>query len=159
MVPKIVSCSEHLDIPDKAGRITTRRRRTQAKYKNKDFKIMMFKQIVVKLYFTNLHIINAWAIYAYSSSYNLAPPISRVLTGWHLIFSLMTSAVCCKSPQKYTPVKYKASKKLDFQLSHRQPPCLTKLAEASNIKFTLRLQINEIHVCSITIISISATVQ
>ena len=49
----------------------------------------------------------------YSSSYSLAPPISQVLIGSHLIFCPLTSLTCCISPLR--------GKKLRFQLSHRQP--------------------------------------
>ena len=59
---------------------------------------------------------------SHSSSYNLTPPISRVLIGPHLIFCSLTSPTWCNSPGKCTPVKYKAKQKLGFQLSHRQPP-------------------------------------
>ena len=53
---------------------------------------------------------------AYSSSNNLAPPISRVLIGQHLIFSLLTPPTCCNSPPKCTPVKYKAKQKAGFPI-------------------------------------------
>ena len=58
----------------------------------------------------------------YSSSDNLAPPISWVLIGRHMIFCSLTSRTCCNLPQKCTPVKYKARQKAGFQLSHTQPP-------------------------------------
>ena len=48
------------------------------------------------------------------------PPLSRVLTGRHLIFCWLTSPPCCNSPRKCTPVKYKKrQKRLGFQLSHK----------------------------------------
>ena len=63
-----------------------------------------------------------FSTFPYSSSYNLTPPISRVLIGPHLIFCPLTSPTWCNLPGKCTPVKYKARQKLRFQLSHRQPP-------------------------------------
>ena len=54
-------------------------------------------------------------IQAYSSPCNLTPPISWVLIGQPLIFSL-TSPTCCNSPRKCTPVKYKARQKAGFQI-------------------------------------------
>ena len=52
--------------------------------------------------------------FAYSPSYNLTPPISRVLIGKDLIFCSLTSTMCCNSPWKYTPVKYKKRQKSGF---------------------------------------------
>ena len=52
----------------------------------------------------------------YSSSYNLAPPISRVLIGQHLIFCSLMSPTCCNLPRKCTPVKYKAKQKAGFPI-------------------------------------------
>ena len=53
-------------------------------------------------------------IVGYSSSYNLTPPISRILIGHHLIFCSLTSSSCCNSPRKYTPAKYKKRQKAGF---------------------------------------------
>ena len=50
----------------------------------------------------------------YSSSDNLAPPISWVLIGRHLILCSLTSPACCNSPRKSTPVRYKARQKARF---------------------------------------------
>ena len=52
----------------------------------------------------------------YSSSYNLTPPISRVLIGRHLFFCSLMSPACCNSPWKCTPVKYKARQKAEFPI-------------------------------------------
>ena len=65
----------------------------------------------------------------YSSSYNLTPPISRVLIGQHLIFCSLASPACCNSPRKCTPVKYKMR-----QLSHRQPHKLRKFDKMADKK-------------------------
>ena len=51
----------------------------------------------------------------YSSSWNLTPPISRVLIG-HLIFCSLTSPTCCNSPRKCTPIKYKVRQKAGFPI-------------------------------------------
>ena len=48
------------------------------------------------------------------TSYNLTPPISRVLIGQHLIFCSLTSPTCCNLPRKCTPVKYKNGQKAGF---------------------------------------------
>ena len=68
--------------------------------------------------------------YAYSSSCNLAPPISRVLSDRHLIFCSLTSPMCCNLPWKYTPVRRRG--KLSFQLSHRQSVCMKELIIANS---------------------------
>ena len=52
----------------------------------------------------------------YSSSDNLASPISRVLIIRHLILCSLTSPTCCNSPRKCTPVKYKARQKAGFPI-------------------------------------------
>ena len=48
-------------------------------------------------------------------SCNLTPPVSRVLIG-QLIFYSMTSPTCCNSPRKCTPVKCKAGEKAGFPI-------------------------------------------
>ena len=48
---------------------------------------------------------------SYNMSDNETPPISRVLIGQHLIFHSLTSPLCCNSPGKCTPVKYKKRQK------------------------------------------------
>ena len=53
---------------------------------------------------------------AYNTSDNETPPISRVLTGRHLIFHSLTSPPCSKSPQKCTPVEYKKRQKVAFPI-------------------------------------------
>ena len=53
---------------------------------------------------------------SYSPSYNLAPPISRVLIGQYFIFCSLTSPTCCNSPQKCTPVQYKKRQKAAFPI-------------------------------------------
>ena len=53
----------------------------------------------------------------YSPSYNLAPPISRVLIGQHLMFFSLTSPMCCNSPRKCSPVKYKNRQKAGFPIA------------------------------------------
>ena len=63
---------------------------------------------------------------AYSSSYNLTPPISRVLISRQLIFYLPTWPTCCNSPRKYTPVTYKARQKAEFPIAHINPPGYSK---------------------------------
>ena len=52
----------------------------------------------------------------YSSSDNLAPSISRVLIGRHLIFCSLTSPTCRNSPRKCTPVNYKVRQKAGFPI-------------------------------------------
>ena len=52
----------------------------------------------------------------YCPSYNLTPPISRVLIGQHLIFCSLTSPTSCNSPRKCTPVKYKKRQKAGFPI-------------------------------------------
>ena len=54
--------------------------------------------------------------WAYSSPCNLTPPVSRVLIGRHLIFCPPTWPMCCNSPRKCTPVKYKARQKAEFPI-------------------------------------------
>ena len=53
---------------------------------------------------------------SYSSSYNLTPPISRVLIDRYLIFCSLTSPKCCNSARKCTPVKYKARQRAGFPI-------------------------------------------
>ena len=55
-------------------------------------------------------------LHAYSSSYNLTPPISQVLIGRYLIFYSLTSPMCCNSPRKCTPLKYKARQNAGFPI-------------------------------------------
>ena len=69
-------------------------------------------------------------IVTYSSSDNLAPPISQVMIGRHLTFCSMTSPTCCNSSLKCTPAKCKARQKVGFQLSHTQ--LLNKELKISN---------------------------
>ena len=52
----------------------------------------------------------------YSPSYNLSPPISRVLIGQYLIFCSLKSPTCYNSPRKCTPVKYKKRQKAWFPI-------------------------------------------
>ena len=52
------------------------------------------------------------AILIYSPSYNLTPPIYRVLIGQHS--SSDWSPTCCNSSRKCTPVKYKTRQKAGF---------------------------------------------
>ena len=54
--------------------------------------------------------------YAYRTSDNETPPISRVLIGRHLIFHSLTSPPCCNLPRKCTPVKYKKRQKAGFPI-------------------------------------------
>ena len=51
-----------------------------------------------------------------SPSYNLTPPISRVLIGQHSIFCSLTSPTCCNSSRNCTPVKYKKRQKAGFAI-------------------------------------------
>ena len=53
---------------------------------------------------------------AYNTSDNETPPISRVLTGRHLIFHSLTSPPCSQSPRKCTPVEYKKLQKAAFPI-------------------------------------------
>ena len=57
----------------------------------------------------------------YSLSYNLAPPISQVLIGSHLIFCPLTSLKCLSRRENVRQLNIMRGKKLRFQLSHRQP--------------------------------------
>ena len=68
------------------------------------------------LYKTFLKLKVTTIIFAYSPSYNLTPPISRVLIGQCLIFCSLTSPTCCYSPQKCTAVKYKKRQKDGFPI-------------------------------------------
>ena len=52
----------------------------------------------------------------HSPSYNLTPPISRILVGQHLTFCSLTSPTYCKSPRKCTPVKYKKRQMAGFPI-------------------------------------------
>ena len=73
--------------------------------------------------------------YAYSSSYNLAPAISRVLIGQRLIFCSPTWPTCCNSTLKCTPVKHKARQKAGFQI-------VTYTTSTENIKVKRNCQCN-----------------
>ena len=53
--------------------------------------------------------------FTYSLSYKLTTPISTPI-GQHLIFCSLTSLVCCNSPRKCTPDKYKATQKAGFPI-------------------------------------------
>ena len=55
-----------------------------------------------------LNIFKELCLDACSSSYNLTPPISRVLIGQHFIFCSLKSSTCCNSPRICTPVKYES---------------------------------------------------
>ena len=55
-------------------------------------------------------------IETYSLSYNLTPPISRVLIGQHMVFCSLTSPKCCTSPRKCMPVNYKRRQKAGFPI-------------------------------------------
>ena len=50
----------------------------------------------------------------YSPSYNLTPPISRVVIGQHLIFYSLMSPTCRNSSRKCTPVKSRRGESLGF---------------------------------------------
>ena len=76
-----------------------------------------------------------------SSSDNLTPPISRVLIGRHLIFCSLTSQMCCNSPRKCTPVKYKAMKKAGFPIVTETPSYGAWVVK--------KYLINSVHLCSI----------
>ena len=52
--------------------------------------------------------------YAYRTSDNETPPISRVLIGRHLIFYSLTSPPCYNLPRECTPVKYQKRQKGGF---------------------------------------------
>ena len=62
----------------------------------------------------SLKIGNYFIYDTYSPSCNLAPPISQVVIGQHLIFCSLTSPTCCNSPRKCTPVKYNKSQSWVF---------------------------------------------
>ena len=75
---------------------------------NKEFPCQRFDILAKE--FSIIH----YSINTYSLSYNLRPPIARVLIGQHLIFYSLTSPTCCSSPRKCTPVKYKKRQKAGF---------------------------------------------
>ena len=57
----------------------------------------------------------------YSASDNLTLPISWVLIGQHLNFCSLTSPMCCDSPWKCMPVKYKVRQKAKFPIVTETP--------------------------------------
>ena len=78
---------------------------------------------------------------SHSSSYNLTPPISRVLIGPHLIFCSLTSPTCCKSPRKCTPVKYKARQEAGFPIVTETPSIRKEGPLTRDVRWDLRLEI------------------
>ena len=54
--------------------------------------------------------------HTYSTSDNVTPLVSSVLISRHLIFCWLTSPMCCNSPRKCTPVKYKKRQKAGFPI-------------------------------------------
>ena len=89
------------------------------------FLFVMFPFSVCSIHFIFILLKSALT---YSPSCNLAPPISQVLIGQHLIFCSLTSPTCCNSPLKCTPSKHKKRQKFGFQLSHRQPLSSVRMA-------------------------------
>ena len=82
---------------------------------------------------------------AYSPSYNLIPPISRVLIGQDQIFCSLNSPTCCNSSQKCAPVKYKKRQKTEFPIVTWTTSCYkskntdTIWSEDSEVSRSLRL--------------------
>ena len=62
-----------------------------------------------------------WQWWTCSSSYNLTPPISRVLIGPNLIFSHWRHQCAVTCLENVHQLNIRQYKKLGFQLSHRQP--------------------------------------
>ena len=60
-------------------------------------------------------------------SYNLTPPISRVLFGHHLIFRSRRHQRAVNRLENVRQLNIRRGKKPGFQLSHRQPPSLHSL--------------------------------
>ena len=80
--------------------------------------LLLVYHMAIKMLFLNLSHVNSKPskyflhnFFTCNSSYNLAPPISWVLIGRHLIFFPLTLRTFCNSPRKCTPVKYKARQK------------------------------------------------
>ena len=60
-------------------------------------------------------------VVTYGSSYNLAPPFSRVMIGRHLIFCSQSHQRSVTQFQNVGQLNIRWAKNLGFQLSHRQP--------------------------------------
>ena len=77
----------------------------------------VISSIVFFSYLAERHFGDVYTLcYAYRTSDNETPPISRVLIGRHLIFHALTSSPYCNSYWKCTPVKYKKRQKARFPI-------------------------------------------
>ena len=76
--------------------------------------------------------------FTYSPSYNLTPPISRVLIGQHYIFFCsLTAPAGCNSPLKCAPVKCQKRQEAGF-------PIVTETTSITNSSFILVIHSNSL---------------